>query len=42
MGEDEFDAIYVVVIPSPGETRVLRLRYGQAPAAKATPTASRP
>ena len=28
MRDDEFDAIYVVVIPSPGETRVLRLRYG--------------
>jgi phosphohistidine phosphatase SixA len=42
MGEDEFDAIYVVVMPSPGETRVLRLRYGPAPAAKATPSASRP
>ncbi|HEX9206692.1 MAG TPA: histidine phosphatase family protein [Steroidobacteraceae bacterium] len=28
MGEGEFDAIYVVVMPSPGETRVLRLRYG--------------
>ena len=29
MRDDEFDAIYVVVMPSPGETRVLRLRYGQ-------------
>jgi hypothetical protein len=29
MRDDEFDAIYVVVIPSPWETRVLRLRYGQ-------------
>jgi len=28
MRDDEFDAIYVVVMPSPGETRVLRLRYG--------------
>jgi broad specificity phosphatase PhoE len=28
MSEGEFDSIYVVVIPSPGETRVLRLRYG--------------
>ena len=28
MRDDEFDAIYVVIIPSPGETRVLRLRYG--------------
>lgn len=28
MQDDEYDAIYVVVIPSPGETRVLRLRYG--------------
>jgi len=28
IAEDEFDSIYVVVIPSPGETRVFRLRYG--------------
>jgi len=28
MRDDEFDAIYIVVMPSPGETRVLRLRYG--------------
>ena len=28
MGEREYDSIYVVVMPSPGETRVLRLRYG--------------
>ena len=28
MRDDEFDAIYVVVMPSPGQTRVLRLRYG--------------
>jgi len=35
MRDDEFDAIYVVVIPSPGETRVLRLRFGQpTPSAK--------
>lgn len=32
MRDDEFDAVYFVVMPSPGETRVLRLRYG-APAA---------
>jgi broad specificity phosphatase PhoE len=36
MRDDEFDAIYVVVMPSPGETRVLRLRYGApTPPAKA-------
>jgi broad specificity phosphatase PhoE len=29
MAEDEFDSIYVVVMPSPGETRILRLRYGE-------------
>lgn len=29
MAEDEFDSIYVVVMPSPGETRVIRLRYGE-------------
>jgi broad specificity phosphatase PhoE len=28
MADDEFDSIYVVVIPSPGETRVFRMRYG--------------
>ena len=26
--DDEFDALYLVVIPSPGETRSFRLRYG--------------
>ena len=30
MRDDEFDAIYVVVMPSPGETRLLRLRYGSS------------
>ena len=34
MAEDEFDSIYVVVMPSPGETRVLRLRYGESAAGK--------
>ncbi|HET7202558.1 MAG TPA: histidine phosphatase family protein [Steroidobacteraceae bacterium] len=28
MRDDEFDAMYVVIMPSPGETRLLRLRYG--------------
>lgn len=28
LDEDEFDSIFVVVMPSPGRTRVLRLRYG--------------
>jgi broad specificity phosphatase PhoE len=28
MRDDEYDAVYVVVLPSPGETRVIRLRYG--------------
>jgi broad specificity phosphatase PhoE len=32
MRDDEFDAIHVVIVPSPGETRVLRLRYGAPPA----------
>lgn len=36
MAEDEFDSIYVVVIPSPGETRVFRLGYGQPHGGKAT------
>lgn len=30
VGEAEFDSIYVVVLPSPGEPRVLRLHYGSA------------
>lgn len=33
MAEDEFDAIYIVIVPSPGETRVLRVRYGTPNAA---------
>jgi broad specificity phosphatase PhoE len=28
VGDDEFDALYLVVLPSPGETRLFRLRYG--------------
>jgi broad specificity phosphatase PhoE len=28
MPDSEFDSIYVVIVPSPGETRVLRLRHG--------------
>jgi phosphohistidine phosphatase SixA len=28
MRDDEFDAVYVIVMPSPGETRLLRVRYG--------------
>jgi broad specificity phosphatase PhoE len=35
MAEDGFDSIYVVVIPSPGETRVFRLPYGETAAGKA-------
>jgi phosphohistidine phosphatase SixA len=31
IGEQEYDSIFVVVMPSPGETRVLRLRYGAGP-----------
>jgi phosphohistidine phosphatase SixA len=37
VGEDEFDEIYVVVLPSPGEPRVLRLHYGAPTAARAPP-----
>ncbi len=28
MRDDEYDVAYIVVVPSPGETRVLRVRYG--------------
>lgn len=38
MGENEFDAVYVVILPSPGETRVLRLRYGQPAQGRAAAT----
>ena len=34
MRDDEFDSIYFVVMPSPGETRVLRVRYGSPPPPK--------
>ena len=36
MRDDEFDAVYVVTVPSPGEPHVLRLRYGR-PTASAEP-----
>ncbi len=36
MADDEFDSIYVVVIPSPGEARAFRLRYGEARRSKAS------
>ncbi len=41
MRDDEFDAVYVVVMPSPGETRVLRLRYGQSTPPAKSSTVSR-
>jgi broad specificity phosphatase PhoE len=41
MRDDEFDAVYVVVMPSPGETRVLRLRYGLPTAADKGSTKSK-
>jgi broad specificity phosphatase PhoE len=28
VGEEEFDSVFVVVLPSPGQARVLRLHYG--------------
>lgn len=31
--EDDFGSIFVVVLPSPGQPKLLRLRYGDAPAA---------
>jgi broad specificity phosphatase PhoE len=39
MAEDEFDAIYIVIVPSPGETRVLRVRYGTPNAASSDESA---
>jgi hypothetical protein len=38
VGEEEFDSAFVVVLPSPGQPRVLRLHYG-ASAATAVPAA---
>lgn len=37
VGEDEFDSVFVVVLPSPGQPRVLRLHYGGS---AATPAAA--
>ena len=31
--EDDFGSIFVVVLPSPGQPKLLRLRYGDAPVA---------
>ena len=36
VGEDEFDSVFVVVLPSPGEPRVLRLHYGAVALAEIT------
>jgi phosphohistidine phosphatase SixA len=36
IGEDEFDSVFVVVLPSPGQPRVLRLHYGAAAAPAGT------
>ena len=41
VGEEEFDSVFVVVLPSPGQPRVLRLHYG-ASVATATPAAATP
>ena len=30
VGEDEFDTVFVVILPSPGQARMLRLHYGVA------------
>lgn len=37
VGEDEFDSVLVVVLPSPGQPRVLRLHYAAAGEAGAAP-----
>jgi phosphohistidine phosphatase SixA len=36
IGEDEFGSVFVVVLPSPGQPRVLRLHYGAAAAPAGT------
>lgn len=41
MHEQEFDSLHVVVLPSPGETRVLRLRYEPGPTGGASRPVSR-
>jgi hypothetical protein len=28
---DDFSSVFVVLLPSPGQARVLRLRYGEPP-----------
>jgi 2,3-bisphosphoglycerate-dependent phosphoglycerate mutase len=40
MAADEYDSIYLVVMPSPGSARLFKLRYG--PAARAAAAASGP
>jgi len=37
MRDDEFDSVYVVVMPSPGEKRVFRVRYGTPAATSSAP-----
>jgi 2,3-bisphosphoglycerate-dependent phosphoglycerate mutase len=39
IAEDEFDSVFVVVIPSPGDPRVLRLHYDARTEPAATPDA---
>lgn len=36
LDSDDFGSAFVVVVPSPGQPRVVRLRYGEAPAAGST------
>jgi broad specificity phosphatase PhoE len=36
---DDFGSVFVVVVPSPGQPRVVRLRYGEAPAARSAGSA---
>jgi broad specificity phosphatase PhoE len=40
VGEEEFDSVFVVVLPSPGQPRVLRLHYGAPATTPAAPAAS--
>jgi phosphohistidine phosphatase SixA len=37
MSEEQYDSIFVVVMPSPGETRVFQLRYGPPPRSAPAP-----
>lgn len=42
IADDDYESVYVVVMPSPGPNRTFRLRYGQEPSRLATPRPEQP